>query len=298
MSVSPDDSKNPKQLIRPWTAIAEMNRNIELPKTAYTLAFVLFMLQETKDQSPNCIERCLEWWGTLMQCLFTLAIHYVVLGLLTYYLVMLEYDTVPIDEAPAFLLLSTCSCVFTSFCMSDLVESFSMTHWLYEAPAAPRLMELRLCYNEDKNRREIASTMPTWAKWFLFFIVILPKIAFVGLLQVYGTKLVLFSGTNSDVLLNTLAAFFLAEIDDYVYQFLADPAMKNAIEDTEQFPPLYLDGESMCGQLGSMCGILFGPCCRVGMIIFITWIMWVMLGSNARDEFDLVQINMTNTSGI
>ena len=131
MSVSPDDSKNPKQLIRPWTAIAEMNRNIELPKTAYTLAFVLFMLQETKDQSPNCIERCLEWWGTLMQCLFTLAIHYVVLGLLTYYLVMLEYDTVPIDEAPAFLLLSTCSCVFTSFCMSDLVESFSMTHWLY-----------------------------------------------------------------------------------------------------------------------------------------------------------------------
>ena len=130
---------------------------------------------------------------------------------------------------------------------------------------------------------------------------------FAVILQFYGSKLVIFSESNTDVLLNTLAAFFLAEIDDYCYQFMSSPQLKNIIEDDEKFPPMYISDASddlddseeeearskcmTCCTVWTMfskgCGIMCGPCCQTGVIMLSTfgcWSYWMdVLGYNTEE---------------
>ena len=152
-TVAPDAAaaaQLPNDLIKPWHAIADVETVVELPKSAYTLGFAIFLIQETAEQSNSCVERCFEWWGTLMQCFFTLIIHFIILSFLTYYLVTLDYEE-RTAESPDFLLLASCTCVFTAFMLGEMFESWTMIKWLYCAPSAPRLIELRLKFNEEKK---------------------------------------------------------------------------------------------------------------------------------------------------
>ena len=125
---------------------------------------------------------------------------------------------------------------------------------------------MRTKYNAEKKRKEIVSALTRPAKVFTFAITIVPKFAFAMFLLIWGSKLVLLSPTNLDVLLNALAAFFLCEIDDYVYRFMGAPMLKKSLEDPERMPPLYTDQKhtgllNACDEAEKFCVLICGPCC-------------------------------------
>ena len=257
------------------------DQEIALPHNVYTMAICFWLISdETVLHAKGCsVSKGCEYWAAGAQCLFTLAAHYTVLSFLTYYLVHLEYSLDPLEfEPPDWILLSACLSVFTAFMVQEFSESYNMLKWLIVAPPAPRVQCFRIKFNPDKERMEVHSTMPRWAKVVSFFITVVPKVLFALVLQFYGAKLVIFSESNSDVLLNTLAAFFLAEVDDYAYQFLASRQLKKIIEDEQLFPPLYLEDDlSFCNvwsDLFKFCGVICGPCCQTGIIMFVSWYMY------------------------
>lgn len=259
---------------------------VALPHSVYTMAICFWLISDEKvlHAKGKRIAKICEYWATGAQCLFTLGTHYTVLSFLTYHLVHLEYSLDPLEfEPPDWILLSACLSVFTAFMVHEFNESYNMFKWLILAPPAPRVQSFRIKFNPDKERMEVCSTMPTWAKVVTFFSTVVPKVFFAIILQFYGTKLVIFSESNSDVLLNTLAAFFLAEIDDYAYQFLASRSLKKIIEDDQLFPPLYVEEASEKEEF-SLCscwyecfkglGVLCGPCAQTGFIMFGSWLMY------------------------
>jgi hypothetical protein len=54
----------------------------------------------------------------------------------------------------------------------------------------------------------------------------------------FGGKLVLRSDDNTEVIMNCMAAYFVAETDKYVYRYLCPSSIQKALGDPERFPPL------------------------------------------------------------
>lgn len=115
---------------------------------------------------------------------------------------------------------------------------------------------------------EIVSGLCMGAKLFLSVIVLVPKFAIsVGLL-VFGGRLVVTSQSDADCLFNSLAAYFVAEIDDYIYQFLSPRLIKDVIATPAMFPPLEKSGDLV--ECKSLCDMLCGTYFRGGAILGLT----------------------------
>ena len=155
-----------------------------------------------------------------------------------------------------FVLRGICASLFACFVYFDIVQSFEMVQWLYWVPLNktgtsaqqssiffPDELKVRIIPSPfgargDESDREIQSRVPPLFRVFLFWIVIIPKVAIAMMLLFFGGKLVLRSENNPDVIMNSLAAYFVAEMDEYVYQYLCPPAIQSVLEDPDRFPPV------------------------------------------------------------
>ena len=62
----------------------------------------------------------------------------------------------------------------------------------------------------EAPEREIESRIPLSYRWFMFVVVIIPKVIIGISLLFFGGKLVLRSENNPEVIMNSLAAYFVA----------------------------------------------------------------------------------------
>ena len=184
MSVTPSTDKSAQEgIITPFStgknnSYMDGDETIRLPSNIYTMSILFWLISDEKCiQQKGCgVGKMCEYWATAAQCLFTLGTHYTVLGFLTYYLVTLEYEIQPSEYFAAdWLLLATCLSVFSAFMLQEYAESWLMFKWILLVPPAPRVQNFRTKYNKKKERFEIYSTMPNWAKCLTMCYTVIPN---------------------------------------------------------------------------------------------------------------------------
>jgi hypothetical protein len=211
------------------------------------------------------------WWLMFVNAFLLLFFHYILTGTVLWFMFVnaSTSDPAPYDDTnfgtrwdshfaqgscPTSLVLrGICSSLFACFVYFDFVQSVHMLQWLYwitQGPVDDRPgwffpQELKVLVTPSPFRhpgahaeREIISRVPTGYRMFLGLLVVLPKMLIAICLLFFGGKLVLRSADNPSVIMNSLAAYFVAEMDEYVYMYLCPPAIQRVLEDEELFPPL------------------------------------------------------------
>jgi hypothetical protein len=227
------------------------------------------------DFEPGCCAVCCgfakNWWLMFVNAFLLLLFHYMLTGTVLWFMFVNSSasDPAPYDDTnfytrwdshfaqgqcPTSLVLrGICSSLFACFVYFDFVQSVSMLEWLYwitqGRPGERRgwffPQELKVLVtpspfrHQDANaEREIISRVPVGYRIFLLILVVLPKMFIAICLLFFGSKLVLRSTDNPSVIMNSLAAYFVAEMDEYVYMYLCPPAIQRVLEDESLFPPL------------------------------------------------------------
>ena len=215
-------------------------------------------------------------WLMFVNAFVLLWFHYFLTFCVLYFLMAHPYETDPIQyngtgfadawsthfaqgECPSNIWIRTlCASLFACFVYFDMLQSKDVLLWLYWAPYCKRAiaegktesfffpdeLKIRIIPSPftgrggDVAEREIESRIPGLYRIFMVIIVVIPKIIIAIALLFFGGKLVLRSDDSAEVIMNSLAAYFVAEMDEYVYQYLCPSAIQTVLEDEESFPPL------------------------------------------------------------
>ena len=150
----------------------------------------------------------------------------------------------------------------------------------------------------DPPEREIESRIPGLYRIVMVIIVIIPKMVISVALLFFGGKLVLRSDDSAEVIMNSLAAYFVAgmpydslsatlshthdehivadgvcvcvcvEMDEYVYTYLCPKAIQKILREEDTFPPLNMKvcprircGSGACGLNICSCFCTQSFCC-------------------------------------
>eukprot|EP01083_Nonionella_stella_P025496 70184_1 len=89
--------------------------------------------------------------------------------------------------------------------------------------------------NPELNEERIVSGMRSGFKWFMFAVVIFPKMAIALFLSSYGGGFILSSKDNANLILNTLAVTFIIDIDETLFNLFVPNNVKRVIE---EIPPV------------------------------------------------------------
>jgi len=141
-------------------------------------------------------------------------------------------------------LLIICFLLFASGIIKDARESMAMWLWLYQFPAAPGWQELELTdEDEEKGKKEggerkkkINSGMPFWYKLLVSIFVVLPKYCISVLLFLAGGTYLVRSESREDLIINSVALFFILDIDEMLWKNLIPPEHQTIT--TEEIPKL------------------------------------------------------------
>jgi len=187
------------------------------------------------EKSETGIFRCfITWWFVFwhyMLVAFNVAIQYVFI----YY----AWDVVQAKDGTMFcheeqLLLIVCYLLFCSGIIKDTRESFAIALWLKEFPTSDTWKELEITEFDD-GISEITSGMTIWYKWFVIIFIVLPKISIAVLLCLVGGIYLSRSETREELILNSVALFFVMEVDEMLWANLI-PTEHQRI--TTEMPPI------------------------------------------------------------
>lgn len=90
---------------------------------------------------------------------------------------------------------------------------------------------------------------------------VIGRVVTVGFIMVYGSSIILFSETNLDLILNSVAVGFIVDIDDYLYAYFTSSSAKTRME---AMPPLALLDHNF--SWGDMANEALGFYVRVGLL--------------------------------
>lgn len=130
-----------------------------------------------------------------------------------------------------------CMVVFTMFLFGELMELVDMHYWLSMFQPSHKHTPLRIRDYEDKSGNHVSKPVTgvtCLVRFLLYFFVFFPKFLMLIALLIFGIPYIAYARTNTNLLLNTVALLFVAEIDEMVYKF----AISKMYQDTLVVPAL------------------------------------------------------------
>jgi len=186
------------------------------------------------------------WWFVLWHY-FILVVNGVIQLTFIYY----AWDVVQ-DEAGEYnfchddqYLLIICFLLFASGIIKDARETMAMWLWLYQFPPASGWEELELTLEDEdpekakegeERKKKINSGMPIWYKLLVSIFVVLPKYGISVLLFLAGGTYLVRSRDREDLIINSVALFFILDIDEMLWKNLIPP--EHQVITTEEIPPI------------------------------------------------------------
>ena len=218
------------------TAIAAAAQ-YRLPLSVYTVVLLACWGHESDDFSPSLILTSL---ATVLPHVTLLVFNYIVqIGFIIFLdgeLAGIETCDFPTDPNLRFCALAT----FVAFMLTEFWENVEMVQWTRHIKIESSHTILSIGVSEDAQagvvaERRWASGLTSWQKALFGLLVILPKTAISVMLFYTGSRYVGYSGTNSDLLLNSVAMLFVTQIDDLLYTAFTPAYAKRVIE---ELPPV------------------------------------------------------------
>ena len=154
--------------------------------------------------------------------------------------------------------------------IKDLFETLDMLEWTRHITTEKSHTAYQVEIDEEGGKKRLASGITLLQKALFVVLVIVPKFVIGILLFFSGSRYVLFSATNSDLILNCVAMIFVLEIDGILYRAFTPSFAQKIIED---MPPVEV--ESFDKGVASLCLVPW-----VKAVLFAL-MLWFMLGHAA-----------------
>ena len=151
---------------------------------------------------------------------------------------------------------------FTSIIWVDIFETFKLSTYIYLLPIEENMdgqLVLNIKFDHTGTGIEFTkdnkSGITKFYRKIVMIFIIIPKILVASFLWYYGSKYILYSSSNENVLLNSVSLVFLLDIDDYIYKAVISDYVKNTL--INDWPQLCL-----CRKELNLSGDAFEASCR------------------------------------
>ena len=112
------------------------------------------------------------------------------------------------------------------------------------------------------GKRTLTSGMKCWHKLFNLLFIIIPKMLIAVWLFIVGSVFIAFSENDETVLLNTLAVYFIVEVDQFIFTVFTPKFVKKALT---SMPPL-VKRDSQFANYQTMFGLVFGNLFAIALV--------------------------------
>lgn len=153
-----------------------------------------------------------------------------------------------------------CTCLFVACVIGDLAETMKIGQWLYHMKTESTFKELTLSETED-GEVEIVSGMIRLHKLCSLIFILVPKFVIGVLLAWYGSVFVAISDSNENAFLNTLAIYFICEIDELLFKAFTCDVVQVALS---KVPSL----KTRSNPKVKKCSLLYGTVIICGLVAF------------------------------
>ena len=160
-------------------------------------------------------------------------------------------------------MIFVCTCLFVACVLGDLAETFTISQWLYHIDIKNKITEISLSETESGNVKMVLG-MTRLHKIFDVIFIIIPKCIIGILLAWYGAVYVAISDTNENAFLNTLAIYFICEIDELLFKAFIPSMLQTALS---KVSPISANVNPKIKEYL----LLYGPilmCTVVGILVF------------------------------
>ena len=157
----------------------------------------------------------LNFWMMATQNYLLLTVNYMVQGLFLRLLIVNAQKSYGSDETcgSEYFTRMCCMCLFLSTVFGDVRETAKMIewHWLVKTESTLKEIEVK---NPNTDKAELITGLTCMHKFFNVVFIIIPKLIISITVFVYGGAFIALSPSNEDAFLNTLAGYFILEIDE------------------------------------------------------------------------------------
>jgi len=216
-------------------------RQFCIPPSVYGGAAMCGILRECRT-FDEWAQFCGEAWVRLL--LSHIVQGFLIIGLLQ--LTLWQFDG--LDEGTdcyrvqAWLFI-ICHWIFFIHVMTELIAAVDMTECVLMKIPTVKGNSRILLYSKDEDGELVLASggMSKGRKVFVFLAVLLPRFVIAVMLLIIGGAFLASATSNTDLFMNSLAAAFVVEIDEMVFEFLTPAASKRLIE---EIPPFGTTGDS------------------------------------------------------
>ena len=234
----------------------------------------------------NPFEAFLSFWIMMSQNYLLLVVNYMAQGLFLRLLVVNAHTSYGDGETckSEYFTRLCCMCLFLSTVFGDVKETARMVewHWLVKTESTMKEIEVK---NAKTNEAELVTGLTCAHKFFNIVFIILPKLAISITVFVYGGTFIALSPTNEDAFLNTLAGYFILEIDEILYSQFASKILSRGAADVPAI-------KTQTSEFMGVCSLL---CTNIILMLFVLACYFVINQMACVSPFELM-IESSNTS--
>jgi len=214
----------------------EKGRILAVPTNVYGCSMLVGVLLEYPTTA--------DWLATCGQTYFRLAFNNMLQAMLLLALDQLDvwqYDVLKnAAEGDCYRLMGwfffICHMLFFFVVTQEFVQCFEMIEILIRhIPTVEGTSSTLLFDDKDGPGSIVGGGMSKARKAVLLVFVILPKLAIASAMLYIGGHFLSTSGSNTDLLLNALAATFILDVDEQLYELLAPDMIRALVEETPPF---------------------------------------------------------------
>ena len=234
----------------------------------------------------------MDLWALSMNCYLMLGVNYALQIVILYHILDLVLenlaDSNKLCGSDTYLRIA-CLTLFTAFIYDELLETVEMMRWHIAIPTEKKHKALRIkIHKTDTAVKPALSNGFTLAhKLSNFLFICLPK-GLMGLFfLVIGGMYISVSGNNETIILNTLALYFVLEIDEFIFMGFVSPKLKASMA---SLPPVSIPHQAGCLPRLTTCLTHFGSLLK--LLLFI--IVGNGIGFSACNGFDKQVVLVVN----
>ena len=213
----------------------------------------------------------MDLWALSMNCYLMLGVNYALQIVILYHILELVLENLDDSEmlcgSDTYLRIA-CLTLFTAFMFDELLETLEMMQWHIAIPTEKKHKALRIkIHKTDTAVKPALSNGFTLAhKVSNFLFICIPK-GLMGLFfLVVGGMYISVSGNNETIIMNTLALYFVLEIDEFIFMGFVSPKLKASMAN---LPPVSIPHQVGCMPSVTTCLTHFGSLLKLLLFIFV-----------------------------
>jgi hypothetical protein len=229
----------------------------------------------------------LNFWMMVTQNYLLLVVNYMVQGLFLRLLVVNAQKSYGSGETcgSEYFTRLCCMSLFFSTVFGDVKETAKMIEWHWLVKTESKMKEI-IVKNPKTDEAELITGLTCMHKLFNVVFIILPKLVISITVFVYGGAFIALSPSNEDAFLNTLAGYFILEIDEILYAQFASRILSKA---AGEIPGIKTSQSQFMG----ICSLL---CTNIILMLVVLACYFIINQMACVSPFELLLPESSNTS--